>query len=163
MAAEDRLTKKGWTSANAADHQNKPTSARRHRLARQFRRRTCSLQVTKEKNGILLVIWSRATSALTGKACSPNTIQWADDTYAIVNATGERGESVRRRKHAFFITGTAPWAIKQSDTSAVVEANGGKVFGGVNVPINTPDFSSYLLQARHRKPRLSRSPTPAAI
>ena len=168
MAVEDSgLTKRGWTiSVIAADHQNKPDVGAA--IARKWFDEDkvdviaemgnsgvalAVSQVTKEKNGIFLVTGA-ATSALTGKACSPNTIQWADDTYALANATGK--SIVKAGGDTWFFV-TADYAFGhqlQSDTSAAVMANGGKVVGAVDVPINTPDFSSYLLQAQASKAKV---------
>jgi branched-chain amino acid transport system substrate-binding protein len=92
-----------------------------------------------------------ATADLTGKACSPNTVHWTYDTYALANGTG--GEVVRSGgKSWFFIT--ADYAFGQAlerDVTAVVTANGGKVVGGVKHPLNNSDFSSFLMQAQASK------------
>jgi branched-chain amino acid transport system substrate-binding protein len=91
---------------------------------------------------------------LTGKACSPNTVHFTYDTWMLANGTG-----TAITKHGgtswFFIT--ADYAFGQAlerDTAAAVEKNGGKVLGDVKVPLNTPDFSSFLLQAQASKAKI---------
>jgi len=91
---------------------------------------------------------SVASSDLTGPKCASTTVQWTFDTWALAHGTGsaitrDGGESW------FFIT--ADYAFGQAlerDTSEVVKANGGRVLGSVRHPLNTADFSSYLLQAQ---------------
>ena len=106
--------------------------------------------VTREKNGVFLISGA-ADSDLTDKQCSPNSVHWAYDTWALAHGTG--GAIVRQGgKTWFFITADYAFGhALERDTSAVVEAAGGKVLGAVRVPLNTPDFSSYLLQAQGSK------------
>src|ERR1700722_1253367 len=168
MAVEDSgLTKKGWTiDVVEADHQNKPDVATG--VARKWfdqdnvdvivsldnsGPRLAVSQVGKEKNKVVLPSGA-ATSALTNKACNANTIHWSYDTYALANGTGKT--IVKSGGDTWFFV-TADYAFGhtlQNDTTAVVEANGGKVVGSINVPINTPDFSSYLLQAQSSKAKI---------
>jgi len=104
-------------------------------------------QVVKEKNKVFLAN-GPGTSDLTGKACSPNTVHWAYDTYALGNVTG-KAEVAAGGKTWFFLT--ADYAFGQAlerDTTKVVVAAGGKILGGVKHPLNTSDFSSFLLQAQ---------------
>jgi branched-chain amino acid transport system substrate-binding protein len=95
-----------------------------------------------------------ATSALTGDQCSPTTIHWVYDTWELANGTGKAvvksgGDTW------FFITADYTFGYQlEGDTAAVVERNGGKVLGKVRVPINTNDFSSYLLQAQASKAKV---------
>jgi branched-chain amino acid transport system substrate-binding protein len=97
---------------------------------------------------IALLASSTATSDLTGSACSPNVIQWTFDTWSLANSTGKSivetgGDSW------FFVTADFTFGqVLQRDTAAVVTANGGKVVGAVRHPLNTADFSSFLLQAQ---------------
>jgi branched-chain amino acid transport system substrate-binding protein len=109
--------------------------------------------VTREKNKVFLVSGA-ADSDLTDKQCSPNTLHWTYDTWALAHGTG--GAIVKNGgKSWFFIT--ADYAFGHAlarDTAAVVKAAGGQVFGEVRVPLNTPDFSSYLLQAQSSKARV---------
>jgi branched-chain amino acid transport system substrate-binding protein len=168
MAVEDSgLRNKGWTiDVISADHQNKPDIA--VGIARQWfdvdkvdaiigvQNSGVALAVTgvvKEKNGVFLDSGA-ASSDLTGKACNANMIHWAYDTYALANGTGNA--LVKQGGDTWFFV-TADYAFGhalQRDTSAVVEANGGKVVGSANVPLNTPDFSSFLLQAQSSKAKV---------
>ncbi len=109
--------------------------------------------VTRQKNKVFLVSGA-AISDLTGPKCSPNTIHWTYDTWMLANGTGK---SVVKTggKTWFFITADYAFGhALQRDTSAVVEANGGKVLGSVNVPLNNQDFSSFLLQAQQSKAQI---------
>jgi len=168
MAVEDSgLTRKGWTiDVLTGDHQNKPDVG--VGVARKWFDEDkvdvivdvpnsgvalAVSAVVKEKNGVFLNSGA-ATSDLTGKACTPNTIHWTYDTYALANGTGKA--VVKAGGDTWFFV-TADYAFGhalQRDTSAVIEANGGKVLGSVNVPINTPDFSSFLLQAQSSKAKV---------
>jgi len=168
MAVEDSgLTKKGWTiDVISADHQNKPDVGTG--IAKKWFDEdkvdvivdvpTSSValavtQVVKEKNGLFLAS-GPATSDLTGKACSPNTLHWTYDTYMLANGTGKAVVKAGGDTWFFITADYAFGHALQRDTSAVVEANGGKVVGFVNVPLNTPDFSSYLLQAQSSKAKI---------
>jgi branched-chain amino acid transport system substrate-binding protein len=96
---------------------------------------------------------STASSDLTGKDCSPNTVQWVTDTWSIahsVAATLQQGGDTW-----FFVT--VNYALGQAierDASAFIEANGGKVLGSVKHPLGTADFSSFLLQAQSSKAKV---------
>ena len=107
-------------------------------------------QIVKEKNKVFLISGA-ASSDLTGKACTPNNVHWTYDTWALAHGTG--GAIVKQGgKSWFFIT--ADYAFGQAleqDTGAVVKVAGGQVLGSVRVPLNTPDFSSFLLQAQASK------------
>jgi branched-chain amino acid transport system substrate-binding protein len=105
------------------------------------------MQLSKEKKKIALVT-SAGSSDITGKSCSPYTAHWTWDTYAMSHGTGATIVD-RGGKDWFFIT--ADYVFGQTlerDTAAVVSANGGRVLGSVRHPLNTSDFSSYLLQAQ---------------
>jgi branched-chain amino acid transport system substrate-binding protein len=168
MAVEDSgLTKKGWTiDVLAADHLNKPDVGAS--IARKwFDEDKVDVivdvpnsgvalavnQVVKEKNGIFLNSGA-ATSDLTGKACTPNTIHWVYDTYSLANGTGKAVVKAGGDTWFFLTADYAFGHALQHDVTAVVEANGGKVVGSVNVPTNTSDFSSYLLQAQNSKAKI---------
>src|SRR6478609_4402607 len=104
-------------------------------------------QVCREKKRIYLIT-GPATSAMTGKECSPYGIHFSYDTYALAHGTGNAltksgGDSW------FFITADYAfgYALEQ-DTMAAVKAAGGKVLGAVRAPLGTADFSSYLVQAQ---------------
>jgi len=107
-------------------------------------------QITREKNKVFLMS-GPGSSDLTGPACSPNGIHWTYDTYALAHVAGkamvERGE-----KSWFFITADYAFGhALERDTAEVVKAHGGKVLGAVRVPLNTADFSSFVLQAQASK------------
>ena len=110
-------------------------------------------QITRDKGKAFLV--SGAASAdLTGKACSPNTIHWAYDTWMLANGTGNA--IVKTGGDTWFFL-TADYAFGHAlerDTEAVVLKNGGKVLGKVRHPLNNQDFSSFLLQAQASKAKI---------
>ncbi|UJW85887.1 ABC transporter substrate-binding protein [Devosia sp. SL43] len=162
MAVEDfDAAGKGITvEIVSADHQNKPDVA--SNIARQWYDQdgvdlivdvpTSSAafavnEITREKNKIFMN--SGAGSAdLTGAQCSPNTVHWTYDTWALAHGTGSAMVAEGNTKW-FFIT--ADYAFGQAlekDTTAVVEAAGGEVLGAVRHPFPGTDFSSYLLQAQ---------------
>jgi branched-chain amino acid transport system substrate-binding protein len=162
MAVEDSgLTKKGWTiDVISGDHQNKPDIG--VGIARKWSDEDkvdvivdvpnsgvglAIAGVAKEKNFVYMNSGA-ASSDLTGKACTPNTIHWTYDTYALANGTGKAVVKAGGDSWFFLTADYAFGHALQRDTSAVVEANGGKLVGSVNVPLNTPDFSSFLLQAQ---------------
>ncbi len=103
--------------------------------------------IVREKNKVFLNSGA-GTSDLTGKACSPNTVHWTYDTWALANGTGKAVVKTGGDTWFFIVADYAFGQALERDTSAVVLANGGKVLGSVRHPLNTPDFSSYLLQAQ---------------
>ncbi|HWK47434.1 MAG TPA: ABC transporter substrate-binding protein [Stellaceae bacterium] len=110
-------------------------------------------EVTRDKNK-LFIASGAGTSDLTGKACTKNNIHWTYDTYALASVTGSAMTKAGGDSW-FFIT--ADYAFGQAlerDTTSVVVANGGKVLGNVRAPLNTPDFSSFLLQAQGSKAKV---------
>ncbi len=165
MAVEEMGGKIGDTPIEVvfADHQNKPDIG--SNIVRQWidvdgvdvivdvPTSSVALAVSavvKEKNKVFLAS-GPGSSDLTGKACSPNTVHWTYDTYALAHTTGQ-AEVAAGGKSWFFLT--ADYAFGQAlerDTTAVVKAAGGEVLGGVKHPLNTTDFSSFLLQAQSSK------------
>ena len=110
-------------------------------------------EVVREKNKVFLVSGA-ASSDLTGAKCSPNTVHWTYDTWALANGTGKA--LVKTGGDTWFFL-TADYAFGHAlerDTAATVEANGGKVLGKIRHPLNTSDFSSYLLQAQASKAKV---------
>ena len=110
-------------------------------------------EVTREKKRIFLMS-GPASSDLTGKACSPYGIHWTYDTYALAHGTG--GALVKQGGNTWFFI-TADYAFGHAlerDTGDAVKAAGGKVLGAVNAPLNTQDFSSFLLQAQASKAKV---------
>jgi len=168
MAIEDSgLTKKGWKiDVLSADHQNKPDIG--VNIARQWidvdkvdvladvPTSSVALAVSnlaKEKNSILLDSGA-GTSDLTNKACSPNTIHWTYDTYTLAHGTGTALTKSGGNTWFFLTADYAFGAALERDTTAAVEAAGGKVVGAVKHPLNTADFSSFLLQAQASKAKV---------
>jgi branched-chain amino acid transport system substrate-binding protein len=103
--------------------------------------------VTRERKKLFLISGS-GSSDLTGKQCSPTSVQWTYDTYASSNATA-KAVVARGGSPWFFLT--ADYAFGQAlerDASKAVTAAGGKVLGAVRHPFDTADFSSFLLQAQ---------------
>src|ERR1051326_3250382 len=110
-------------------------------------------EVVREKNKVFLVSGA-ATSDLTGPKCSPNTLHWTYDTWALANGTGKALVKTGGDTW-FFITADSPFGhALERDTAATLEANGGKVLGKVRHPLNTSDFSSFLLQAQAAKAKV---------
>jgi branched-chain amino acid transport system substrate-binding protein len=109
--------------------------------------------VTHEKNKVFLVSGS-ATSDLTGQKCSPNTVHWTYDTWMLANSTGKSVVKTGGDTWFFITSDYAFGHALERDTTAVVLASGGKVLGGVAHPLNTQDFSSYLLQAQASKAKI---------
>ena len=110
-------------------------------------------QITREKNRVFLISGAGA-SDLTGPACSPNGIHWTYDTFALSNVAGKamvaRGEDTW-----FFLTADYAFGLAlERDAANVVKGNGGKVLGAARAPLNTQDFSSFLLQAQASKAKV---------
>ncbi|HXV25387.1 MAG TPA: ABC transporter substrate-binding protein [Alphaproteobacteria bacterium] len=103
--------------------------------------------VTREKNKVFLVSGA-AASDLTGPKCSPNTIHWTYDTWALANGTGKAVVQTGGDSWFFLTADYAFGHALERDTTAVVEASGGKVLGSVRHPLQNADFSSFLLQAQ---------------
>jgi branched-chain amino acid transport system substrate-binding protein len=149
-----------------ADHQNKPDLATA--IARRWydtegvdmitELTTSSValavqDLSKEKKKIDIVVGA-ATSRLTGDACTPYGFHWAFDTHALAVGTG--GALVQAGGDSWFFL-TADYAFGYSlekDTTDIVTAKGGKVLGSVRVPLNSSDFSSFLLQAQSSKAKI---------
>jgi branched-chain amino acid transport system substrate-binding protein len=149
-----------------ADHQNKPDLA--VAIARRWydtegvdmitELTTSSValavqELSKEKKKIDIVVGA-ATSRITGDACTPYGFHWAYDTRALAVGTG--GALVKSGGDTWFFL-TADYAFGyalEKDTSDIVTANGGKVVGSVRVPLNSSDFSSFLLQAQSSKAKI---------
>jgi len=150
----------------SADHQNKPEVG--SSIARQWYDvdkvdvivdvPTSSValavnQVTREKNKAFLVSGA-ASSDLTGKACSPNTIHWTYDTWMLAHGTGSAIVKTGGKSWFFLTADYAFGHALERDTEEVVVKNGGKVLGKVRHPLNAQDFSSFLLQAQSSKAQI---------
>src|SRR3954452_19168814 len=149
-----------------ADHQNKPDLA--VAIARRWydaenvdmitELTTSSValavqELSKEKQKIDIVVGA-ATSRISGDACTPYSFHWAYDTRALAVGTG--GALVKAGGDSWFFL-TADYAFGyalEKDTSEIVTTNGGKVVGSVRVPLNSSDFSSFLLQAQSSKAKV---------
>lgn len=168
MAVEDSgLAAKGWKlDIISGDHQNKPDIGTA--IARQWfdvdkvdiivdvPNSGVALAVNnivKEKNGVYINSGA-ATSDLTNAQCSPNTVHWTYDTYMLAHTTGQALVKAGGDTWFFLTADYAFGAALERDTAAVITANGGKVLGGVKHPLNTPDFSSFLLQAQASKAKI---------
>lgn len=168
LAVEDSgIEKRGYkVEIVSADHQNKPDVG--SAVARQWYDTDkvdaiidvpnsgvalAVNQITKDKGRAFLVSGA-ASSDLTGKACTPNTVHWTYDTWMLANGTGSA--IVKTGGDSWFFI-TADYAFGHAlerDTAAVVTKLGGKVVGSVKVPLNNQDFSSFLLQAQASKAKI---------
>jgi branched-chain amino acid transport system substrate-binding protein len=149
-----------------ADHQNKPDLATA--IARRWydtegvdmitELTTSSValavqELSKEKKKIDIVVGA-ATSRITGDACTPYSFHWAYDTRALAVGTG--GALVEAGGDTWFFL-TADYAFGyalEKDTTDIVTSKGGKVLGSVRIPLNSSDFSSFLLQAQSSKAKI---------
>jgi len=109
--------------------------------------------VAKEKNKVFIVSGA-AISDLTGPKCNANTVHWTYDTWMLANGTGKAIVKTGGDTWFFLTSDYAFGHALERDTSAAVVAAGGKVLGGVRHPINTSDFSSFLLQAQASKAKV---------
>ena len=111
------------------------------------------MPVAAQKNKALIYS-GPGSSDITGPKCNANTVHWTYDTWMLANGTGKA--IVKNGGDSWFFI-TADYAFGHAlerDTAAVVEKNGGKVLGKVRAPINTSDFSSFLLQAQQSKAKI---------
>src|SRR5262245_23142838 len=168
MAVEDfDAARKGMkVEILSADHQNKPDVG--SSIARQWYDvekvdlivdvpnsgvALAVSQITREK-GRALIVSGAATADLTGKACSPNTVHWTYDTWMLANGTGTAIVKTGGTSWFFLTADYAFGHALERDTEAIVLKSGGKVLGKVRHPINTQDFSSFLLQAQSSKAKI---------
>jgi len=110
-------------------------------------------QITRDKGKAFLAS-GPGSSDLTGTKCSPNTVHWAYDTWMLANGTGTAITKGGGDSWFFISADYAFGAALERDTAAAVVKNGGKVIGGVKAPLNTQDFSSFLLQAQASKAKI---------
>jgi len=168
MAVEDFGGKVDGTPVEVvfADHQNKPDIG--SNIARQWldvdkvdvivdvphsATALAVNDVVKEKNKVFLVSGA-ASSDLTGSKCTPNTVHWTYDTWSLANGTGKYTVKAGGDTWFFLTADYAFGAALERDTTAVIKANGGKILGSVKHPLNTSDFSSFLLQAQSSKAKI---------
>jgi branched-chain amino acid transport system substrate-binding protein len=98
-----------------------------------------------------VLISGAVTSTLTGKACSPYSTHWTDDSYALGSAVAAGTMMAKNDTWFFMAVDYALGASLQRDASDAIERRGGKVLGGVRFPLGTGDFASFLLQAQSSK------------
>ena len=110
-------------------------------------------QITSQKNKVFIVSGA-AASTLTGEKCNANTVHWTYDTWMLANGTGKAMVKTGGDTWFFLTSDYAFGHALEADTMAVVEKNGGKILGKVRHPINTNDFSSFLLQAQASKAKV---------
>jgi branched-chain amino acid transport system substrate-binding protein len=110
-------------------------------------------EVVREKNRVFLISGA-AASDLTGAKCSPNSVHWTYDTWALANGTGKAIVKTGGKTWFFITADYAFGHALERDTANVVKASGGEVLGDVKVPLNTQDFSSYLLKAQSSKAKI---------
>jgi branched-chain amino acid transport system substrate-binding protein len=168
LAIEDSgLAAKGWKiDLISADHQNKPDVA--VNIGKQWvdvekvdvfvdlaasNVGLAIANLAKEKNVVNLNSGS-GSSDLTGAQCTPNTIHWAYDTWMLANGTGKAVVKSGGDSWFFITADYAFGAALERDTTAAVTSSGGKVLGGVKHPLNSSDFSSFLLQAQSSKAKV---------
>ena len=112
-----------------------------------------ALEVAKQKNKIALFT-SAASSRLSNENCSPISVHWTYDTYALAAGTG-RGVVKNGGDSWFFLTADYAFGTNlEKDTTDVIKAEGGRVIGAVRHPLNASDFSSFLLQAQASKAKI---------
>ena len=147
----------------SADHQNKPDIAAAKARewidtqgltmvfgGTQSGTALAMAKVAEEKKRVFIVNGA-GSSALTNEQCSPYTVHYAYDTVALAKGTG--GALISRGDKSWFFL-TADYAFGhalEADATRVVKAAGGTVAGAVRTPLNTSDFSSFLLQAQSSK------------
>ncbi|MFC0284483.1 ABC transporter substrate-binding protein [Camelimonas abortus] len=112
-----------------------------------------ALEIARARNKIV-AFTSPASARLTNEACSPVSVHWTYDTYALAHGTGRA--AVRQGYDTwFFVTADYTFGTDlERDVTKVVQEGGGKVLGSVRAPLNTLDFSSFLLQAQASKAKI---------
>ena len=110
-------------------------------------------EVIREK-GKVFINSGAASSDLTGPKCTPNTVHWTYDTWMLANGTGNAIVKTGGSTWFFLTADYAFGHALERDTEAVVLKSGGKVAGKVRHPLNTQDFSSFLLQAQASKAKI---------
>jgi branched-chain amino acid transport system substrate-binding protein len=110
-------------------------------------------QVVRDKNGVF-VASGPATADLTGRQCTPNTVHWTYDNWALANGTAKAIVQAGGRTWYFLTVDYAFGHDLEAQVAAVVRATGGEVVGQVRHPLNTADFSSFLLQAQRSRAQI---------
>lgn len=168
MAAEDSgLREKGWKiEVLSGDHQNKPdvgvniarswVDVNKVDVIADINNSSVALAVNniaRDKNVIHLNSGAASTD-LTNAQCSPNTVHWTYDTYMLAHSTGQALVKAGQGSWFFLTADYAFGAALERDASSIIKDSGGKVLGSVKHPLNTSDFSSFLLQAQASKAKV---------
>lgn len=106
--------------------------------------------IAREKNKVALMTAS-GTSDLTGKGCTPNSVHWTYDTYALARGTATEVTKAGGKTWFFITADYAFGHAMERDATKFVSESGGKVLGSVRHPVGTTDYSAYLLQAQASK------------
>jgi branched-chain amino acid transport system substrate-binding protein len=109
--------------------------------------------IVKEKNKVMIAT-TAGTSDLSGKACTPNSLHWTWDTWSNSHGTAEAVVKSGGKNWYFLTADYTFGTTMEREASDVITANGGKVLGSVRHPLNTTDFSSFLLQAQSSKAQI---------
>ncbi|MBK7661018.1 MAG: ABC transporter substrate-binding protein [Betaproteobacteria bacterium] len=168
LAIEDfKAKEKGLTvEVIFADHQNKPDVG--SQIARKWiDSEGVDMIIDTPNSGVALAVSEvirekgkvfinsgAASSDLTGPKCTPNTVHWTYDTWMLANGTGNAIVKTGGSTWFFLTADYAFGHALERDTEAVVLKSGGKVAGKVRHPLNTQDFSSFLLQAQASKAKI---------
>jgi branched-chain amino acid transport system substrate-binding protein len=109
--------------------------------------------IVKEKNKVMIAT-TAGTSDLSGKACTPNSLHWTWDTWSNSHGTAEAVVKSGGKNWYFLTADYTFGTTMEREASDVITANGGTVIGSVRHPLNTTDFSSFLLQAQSSKAQI---------
>ena len=149
-----------------ADHQNKADVAAA-RAREWFDQQKIDMLIGGTNSGVNLALAGiaaerkkpffaigAAASDLTGSQCTPYTVHWAYDTVALARGTGSAVVKAGGKSWYFLTADYAFGHALERDTANVVKAAGGEVRGQVRAPLNSSDFSSFLLQAQSSKAQI---------
>ena len=149
-----------------ADHQNKADVAAA-RAREWFDQQKIDMLIGGTNSGVNLALAGiaaerkkpffaigAAASDLTGSQCTPYTVHWAYDTVALARGTGSAVVKAGGKTWYFLTADYAFGHALERDTANVVKAAGGQVVGQVRAPLNSSDFSSFLLQAQSSKAQI---------
>jgi branched-chain amino acid transport system substrate-binding protein len=149
-----------------ADHQNKADVAAA-RAREWFDQQKIDMLIGGTNSGVNLALAGiaaerkkpffaigAAASDLTGSQCTPYTVHWAYDTVALARGTGAAVVKAGGKTWYFLTADYAFGHALERDTANVVRAAGGQVVGQVRAPLNSSDFSSFLLQAQSSKAQI---------
>lgn len=109
--------------------------------------------LVKDKNKVMIAT-TMGSSGLTGKACTPNSLHWVWDTWSNSHGTAEATVKSGGKSWYFLTADYTFGTTMEKEAGDVVKANGGSVLGSVRHPLNSKDFSSFLLQAQASKAQI---------